>query len=534
MELKKRILISIAGITALLVLLFVSSFYLMAKLNSVIMEREANDIPTEAVMDFRYHVAQVQQFYTDAGATGDADSIDEAAKHYAEGVKRLDLIEQNALGEAGAVAQIKQRFADFNEVGKRMAEAYISGGRAAGNPIMKEAGTGFDARAEALVQALTPLADRLEAKNAELKHAVVRDERRDQWVLLIGELLVLAGVVGALVPLGRGVLNQIGGEPAYAAEVAARIARGDLVTPVIADKNGSLLMAMRKMQVDLRETIAQIRQSAEALASASYELSSGAEKVSDGSRSQSESASAMAAAVEEMTVSVSHVADNSAEAREAARHSGMLAEQGGLVVDSAVKEMGKIAGSVNESARIISELESQSNQIAEVINVIQEIADQTNLLALNAAIEAARAGEQGRGFAVVADEVRKLAERTSQSTQEISAMIDNIQSGTRNAVDSMRKGVEMANEGTSMANKAGETIASLKADASHSASIVSDISNAIKEQSATTQEIARNVEQIAQMAESNSVEAEQSAASARNLYDLSNGLNELVGRFRIS
>ncbi|NWG87541.1 MAG: methyl-accepting chemotaxis protein [Hydrogenophilaceae bacterium] len=499
------------------------------------MQREANDVPSKAVLHFRYHVSQVQQFITDAGATGDRGSIDEATAHLEAGNKQLDIIEASLPAEAERIALLKKRFREFYDEGLKMADAYIQGGREAGNQIMKMPDTGFDARAAALVESLDPLVTQLEATNAQLQQEEFATEQRSHVLLLAAEALILIVVIAALAWLGKDIWRRIGGEPAYAVEVAHRIAGGDLVSPVaVASGDDSLLGAMRQMQSDIRQTVLQIIRDAEGVAATAAQLVAGSGNVAEGSRRQSASASAMAAAVEEMTVSVGQIADNASEAREAARHSGALSEQGEVVVDSAVQEMRNIASSVNESSKIIADLDAHSRQIADIVNVIREIADQTNLLALNAAIEAARAGEQGRGFAVVADEVRKLAERTSQSTHEISGMIGRIQQGTQSAVESMRQGVDMANEGMAMATKAGESIVEIKMEASRSASIVGDISDSIKEQSAATQEIAGNVERIAQMSEANSIEAGRSAEAAQQMLRLAETLKEHVSRFRIA
>jgi methyl-accepting chemotaxis protein len=191
----------------------------------------------------------------------------------------------------------------------------------------------------------------------------------------------------------------------------------------------------------------------------------------------------------------------------------------------------KIAELVKGSAVRIEELGRQSDKITSIVSTIKDIADQTNLLALNAAIEAARAGEQGRGFAVVADEVRKLAERTSQSTVEIAAMVGQIQSGTREAIVQMENGVQQANASVLLANEAGTAIEDIRIGAEQVRSVVDSISSAIREQNMATTEIAKAVEQIAQSAEVEAREIQLSSRSAQDLQNLSAHLHQSVQRF---
>ena len=202
------------------------------------------------------------------------------------------------------------------------------------------------------------------------------------------------------------------------------------------------------------------------------------------------------------------------------------------MVQGAAAEMSKIADSVNQSSHFIERLGEHSNQISAIVNVIKEIADQTNLLALNAAIEAARAGEQGRGFAVVADEVRKLAERTARSTEEITAMIGSIQDGTQHAVASMQEGSARVIEGVAMANRAGESMSQISSGANQVISAVSDISSALREQSTASNQVAQNVERIARMTEENSVAANEIAEEAQQLESLAGALENAVSRFK--
>jgi methyl-accepting chemotaxis protein len=241
----------------------------------------------------------------------------------------------------------------------------------------------------------------------------------------------------------------------------------------------------------------------------------------------------MAASVEELTVSIDQVTDNAHNARNASIKSGEISGLGAEVIHKAVVEMGEIETSVKGSSQTIGALEIQSNEISAVVNVIKEIADQTNLLALNAAIEAARAGEQGRGFAVVADEVRKLAERTGKSTQEITTMIANIQSGTRDAVMSMEQSVVRAVSGVGLASQAGQSITDIKSEAALVVQEIASISDSLKEQSLASRDIAKNVERIAQMAEENSAAVQNTADAAHHLEKMAAKLQSTAAQFKI-
>ena len=297
------------------------------------------------------------------------------------------------------------------------------------------------------------------------------------------------------------------------------------------DEIGQIGHSFNQMIQSFQEIIQQVITNSRGVMQAAGKLSESSHRVAVSSQSQSDATAAMAAAVEEVTTSIDHVADSSQETHNIARKSGELSVQGGEVVQGAAEEMSKIADSVNQSSQFILRLGEHSNQISAIVNVIKEIADQTNLLALNAAIEAARAGEQGRGFAVVADEVRKLAERTARSTEEITAMIGSIQSGTQHAVESMQEGSARVTEGVAMATRAGESMGQIREGASQVISAVSDISSALREQSAASNQVAQNVERIARMTEENSVAANEIAGEAQQLEDLAGALENAVSRF---
>jgi methyl-accepting chemotaxis protein len=241
----------------------------------------------------------------------------------------------------------------------------------------------------------------------------------------------------------------------------------------------------------------------------------------------------MAASVEELSVSIDQMREHATDSNALAVRSGEAAREGRDVTRSASREMEAIAEGARQSAGIVSELGSLSTEISGIVNVIKEIADQTNLLALNAAIEAARAGEQGRGFAVVADEVRKLAERTASSTEQIGGMIARIQSGTQRAVEAMESDVGRANNGEQLARKAGESIEQIEQRASEVVRSVNEIQMALSEQSAAAKDVAVRVERIAQMTETSSSASRQTSTNASQVSALAGRLNQLMSGFRV-
>ena len=356
--------------------------------------------------------------------------------------------------------------------------------------------------------------------------------QQDKLLFLILTLTGLAGVFGS----GWAIVARLSRELRHAGETADAIATGDLTRLMPRageDEIGELIAKLALMRNTLHELIASISQNMRALAGSATELSGSAAGSAHTTEMQAEAASSMAASVEELSVSIDQVGEHATEANTVSRESAEASLAGGGVVHETAGEIGRIAEAVNSSAGTIRELEGYSVEISSIVDVIKEIAEQTNLLALNAAIEAARAGEAGRGFAVVADEVRKLAERTANSTHQITAMISKVQQGARQAVADMEAGVTRVTEGVRMAHEAGDSVADIRHKSERVMRAVDDINLALKEQSVAAREIARNVERVAQMTERGSEASRKVAGVAKEVAGLTDEIRRLADLFRI-
>ncbi|MDP9512447.1 methyl-accepting chemotaxis protein [Pseudomonas protegens] len=388
------------------------------------------------------------------------------------------------------------------------------------------------AKMDAMRQITSELRD-AEKSLQDARSQAMDDAKASALAILIGGGL-LAAVLAMLVAWS--LSSNLVGRIRQAVDVAKAIAAGRLDSSISAtgrDEVSNLLQAFAAMQERLRTMISQIKQGADQLVSASQSISSASLQLSASAQEQSHSASSMAATVEELTVSINHVADNAGDAHALSSESGRQSEEGGSVIQDTLGSMRLIADTVQASATQIGELGQHAEQISSIVSVIKGIAEQTNLLALNAAIEAARAGEQGRGFAVVADEVRLLAQRTANSTQEITEMVGKIQLGTREAVSSMDVGVNQVKNGVELAQQAGEAIVNIRTSSGNVVRVVDQISLALREQTAASQDVARNVERIAQMSQQNSQAVEETTETARSLQQLAQNLEQQVSVFRL-
>ena len=351
-------------------------------------------------------------------------------------------------------------------------------------------------------------------------------------LLLVGAVIIALTSTLAVV-LTRRIYAQLGGEPEAALSSANAIAAGDLTHPLPVATEGSLVHALGIMQTNLKSMISGIQRGSSSLNEAATSIASTMQEIRHASGQSSEATASTAAAIEEMTVSVGQIADSAHETEHNSSRSVTLAQGGEKLVMAASDAILAVSTQVDEASNRIAELAERSRQIGGIAGTIKEIAEQTNLLALNAAIEAARAGEQGRGFAVVADEVRKLAERTTRATQEIAETIAAIRTDTDLAVGSMQAVPPQVQKGVSLAGEAAGALRSIREGADETLIKIRDVAHATSEQRSASNAIATNIERIARMVEESDTAVHHADETARVLSGLAGELNATVAKFRV-
>ncbi|UZE26746.1 methyl-accepting chemotaxis protein [Pseudomonas asplenii] len=455
------------------------------------------------------------------------DALAEHAKHFREMLdENLKLPVNDTL--KAALGKIKPSLETYVGAAEHIVDVAIS------NPDGAQQQLGsFNSAFSQLEEEMASLSELIES-NAKTSGDGTRQTISHANLILL--CVLVAGLLLLLLQ-GRWVISSIMGPLQVASRIAADIAHGNLSTPIDEprrqDEASRLISNLATMQRDLRSMIEVVRSNAHGVNDMSEQLSGGCHQVAGSSQQQSEAAGTMAAAASEMTSSIEEITRHAEHALNMANQAEALAKNGGRVIHQVVRDMDDIARSAQHSAQVIRTLDKESEAIFSIIQVIKGIADQTNLLALNAAIEAARAGEQGRGFAVVADEVRGLAGRTSASTQEIADMVLRIQSSTREAVNSMEAGVAQVDKGMAVTAEVERAISEILEATLSTRQLVNDISRTIGEQSLASNEIAHQVEMIATMSAGNNRVIGETATSTDQLSSLAGQLSQSVDRFRL-
>ncbi len=394
-------------------------------------------------------------------------------------------------------------------------------------------GDGIKVSLGACRKTLAALAD----VNAKVASELDLDSQKEASSATMQIIIFIVAGIGLAMGLGIFIARIISKPVIDIAAKAEMVAGGDLtveVTQTSNDEVGHLAASFKRMIENLRDIIGQVGEASSSVASASSEISSSTEQMAAGAQEQTSQANEVASAVEEMTKTILENSKNANDTAGTAKKARAAAEQGGKAVEDTVVGMKRIAEVVNKSAETVKTLGKSSDQIGEIVSVIDDIADQTNLLALNAAIEAARAGEQGRGFAVVADEVRKLAERTTKATKEIAGMIKTIQVETTGAVSSMEEGTKQVDEGIKLADKAGTSLHEIVELIQTLTDMVTQIAAASEQQSQASDQISKNVEGISAVTGETASGTQQIARAAEDLNGLTENLQRLVERFKLS
>ena len=395
----------------------------------------------------------------------------------------------------------------------------------------------YDPQVVAALQQVSEGLTSLVARSAELEQSSRQQQTAagSRATALVLSLVIAGFIVGFA--MATYIARNITGRVSQMVAMIEAIAGDDLSREDMqitnCDEIGRAGTLLNSMKNNLRAILQSIAGTAEQVASASEEISANALSTATSSEAQKDQVHQVATAMQEMAATVHEVADNSTKAADSARQASETARQGGVIVEDTLGHMRSIAGSVRETAKKVQELGSRSDQIGKIVGVIDDIADQTNLLALNAAIEAARAGEQGRGFAVVADEVRKLAERTTKATKEIAEMIEQVQIETRAAVEKMQSGTQQVEKGVEVTGRAGESLKQIIGQADRVGEMVTQIATAATEQSSATEQVSGNMDQINRLVAESTEGAQQSAKACEQLSSLALELQNLVSRFKL-
>jgi len=447
-----------------------------------------------------------------------------------------DIKKENDPTKAGAISALEVLIKDHAELGNAYKSA-LAGFNRADPEAGKKVDIAVKGKDRATTAGIKKIVQALEKNEFDQFNAQIVAAQADYVStrnLLLGMIafsLVLAG--GIVFVTLRHISAQIRNVQSTAEAVRQTLDLTRRIPVSGSDEMAQVATSVNSLLDEFQAVLRSMKDAGSHVSATSDGLSHSVSQLSAAVEQQNEATSAMAASVEEMAVSVTHISDSSTVAQAHATTSRDNAEQGGEIIDRTVREMVEMAETVQGTSVTMKNLSQRTDEIGSIVGVIKEIADQTNLLALNAAIEAARAGEQGRGFAVVADEVRKLAERTALSTKEVADVIAAIQTETHQAVGDMSRIAAQVTENAESARQAGGAIIEIREGSERVVDVSSDIATALKEQSSASELIAKHVEVIASMSEENTSAMSQTRKASAELKQLSMEMQKMVERFKV-
>jgi methyl-accepting chemotaxis protein len=528
----------IMNLVIVIVLVALSVLYLLSKQgltrNEVaIRQQVVISDAVSAMKDARYYVVQVQQFLTDMGATRSDEALPEVDASMESAMKSLQELTQIMPSYRSRVNELEQQLKQVYRVGRDMASAYIDNGTEAGNSLMKGAG-GLDQESARLAQSLEQIANELSDQLDKSAIASINTLEDSKFLSLISSLISGVVIVGVIIVLRRRVLPDLNSleSSLHNISVGAR----DLTVRLDDKGNDELASVAHSFNVFIKGihslVVTQQGQSAQ-LSVAGEQMLVASNKTRTGMQGLQKETSGIAGVVAEMQTTVRHVANSADAAATAAKKSDSIAKEVEAVVNNSVLSIQQLSEGVEKASRVLQELEKETSDVGSILDSIRGIADQTNLLALNAAIEAARAGEQGRGFAVVADEVRTLAKRTQDSTEQIQIMITQLQKGSQDAVLVMGESKLQAEQSVTQSLKAKEALHTITSSMGNISAMAVEIASAMEEQAAASENIDGRIRSIRDEAELTSENAEQSNVAATQVLKQSKALSDLISSFKV-
>ncbi|MFA9441556.1 methyl-accepting chemotaxis protein [Uliginosibacterium sp. sgz301328] len=537
MTISRRLIILVSAALASLLCVGLYGSYMQWQLSGVIVNFRDVDYPSlERITSLRSDAhklrvatlsylletdaAQRQKFEADLKATYD-DAM-HSVKVYGEQLA-------NDNDDRKLLAEDRKAIEDYYQNARRLFDAISQDNAELAMTYRRQ----IDTKGQAMVDAATRHVEynkRWVTEEVTTSERTIMLSRILSWVAMILGTVITGGV-GTF--LGRSIARSLAGLRGTIASVESSLDFTLRAPSQGNDEVATTARAFNSLIERMQESLKAIMQQSNDVSAAAAELAQTANQVSTAATAQSDASATVAATVEEMTVSVNHVGDRAGSVNEETSQAGSLASSGEAVINHTVQSIRGIADTVRGTADNMTELEQQSKQIAASVSIIKEVAEQTNLLALNAAIEAARAGEQGRGFAVVADEVRKLAERTAAMTAEIDRTISAMSNCAEKTAQAMSVTVDRVEQGVRQADDALNAMGQISQKTGHVAAMIGDITSAIREQGIASNTIASQIEHIAQMAEESSAAAEQTAGTAFQLNTAAEQMHQIVQRYRL-
>ncbi len=522
----------LVAVIALVGLFSISTYGL--KQNEQAIEMQVRLANAMGVMkDARYYTVQVQQFLTDMGATRDDDALGEAQSSLAGAKASLDELAVILPEYRKDVAALKGSVDALYNTGYKMAMAYINQGTEAGNSLMKGAG-GLDESSANLSDALEKVASQISGRLEVSSDKSVAYIAKAEALSLASSLISAILIIGVILLLRHKTLPDLRKLEASLHDIAA--GARDLTVRLDEKGNDELADVAKNFNHfigNLNELIRTVQVQATSMSTVGEQMKEASERTRSGMEELQNETQGIASAVDEMQGTIRYVAEGADETAKVAKESDQYAKEVEVIVEDNARSIGNLANGVERAATALQELEAKTASVGSILDVIRDIADQTNLLALNAAIEAARAGEQGRGFAVVADEVRTLAQRTQESTEQIQDMITQLQSGAHSAVMVMGESKQQAEETVVKSQAATEALSKVSLAIGGMSAKATEIATAMEQQAAVAENIDQRIRLIRDEAIATSANAEQSNQASLEVGDKAQGLSTLVSSYRV-